>query len=71
MSEHDARVVARTTLEHWLECHGADLTKDEHAAIASVITELPQQPLAHKVKRQRALAHLHEEWMKKNPRRDS
>ena len=71
MSEHDARVVARTTLEHWLKCHGADLTKDEHAAIASVITELPQQPLAHEVKRQRALALTDEEWRKNNPRRDS
>ena len=30
-----------------------------------------EQPLAHEVKRQRALARINEEWMKKNPRRDS
>ena len=71
MSKHDARVVARTTLEHWLECYSADLTEDEKAAIASVITGLPEQPLSHEVKRQRSYALANEEWMKKNPRRDS
>ncbi len=71
MSEHDARVVARTTLEDWLKWHGADLTKDEHAAIERVIIGLPKQPLAHEVKRQRSFALTDEEWRKNNPRKDS
>ena len=71
MLDHDNRVLARTTLEDWLKWHGADLTKDEHAAIERVIIGLPIQPLAHEVKRQRSYALTDEEWRKKYRRRDS
>ena len=70
MLEDDNRVLARTTLEDWLKWHGADLTKDEHAAIERVIIGLPIQPLAHEVKRQRSFALADKEWKKNNPRRD-
>ena len=71
MSKHDERVVARTTLEHWFNCHVHALTKDERAAIEGVFTVLPDQPLSREVKRQRSYALTDEEWRKKYRRRDS